>query len=173
MSVTSPGNVIAGSGLGTPLRNSGNPVAVAAVNEVQTITSSQTGGSATFTFNGQATPAQAFGVSAATLQTALRALSSIAGANVTCTGGALGTAPIVITFIGTLAAADQPLITIGAGFTGGAASVVETTKGVTAVAAAYAGIAAVGALCNDTTNKILYQNAGTVAAPTWSKVSGE
>jgi hypothetical protein len=34
----------------------------------------------------------------------------------------------------------------------------------------YAGIAAVGALLNDTTNKELYQNQGTQASPTWVKV---
>lgn len=37
----------------------------------------------------------------------------------------------------------------------------------------YAGVAAVGALLIDTTNAILYQNTGTIASPTWSKVGAE
>ncbi len=96
------------------------------VNEVQlvTITGGPTGGTFTLTFNGQTTPAQAYNVSAATLQTALRALTSINGANVTVTGDAGG--PFTITFIGTLADANQPAITANAAsLTGG------TTPGVT------------------------------------------
>ena len=173
MSVINPGKIINGSGLGTPLRNAGAPAAIAAVNEVQSIASTGTGGPATFTFNGQTTPAQAFNVSAATLQAALRALTSINGANVTCTGGSLGSAPIACTFSGTLAAINVPAITVGAGLTGGTATVTTTTQGVTAVPTAYSNVAAIGALLNDTTNKILYQNTGTVAVPVWSKVSGE
>jgi hypothetical protein len=37
----------------------------------------------------------------------------------------------------------------------------------------YAGVAAVGALLIDTTNAFLYQNTGTVASPTWTKVGVE
>jgi hypothetical protein len=37
----------------------------------------------------------------------------------------------------------------------------------------YAGIAPKGALLNDVTNAILYQNTGTIASPVWTKVGTE
>lgn len=157
-------NVIAGSGLGTPLRKAGAPAAAA--NEVQTITGTATGGSGTFTFRGQATPAQSFNVSAANLQTVLRALSSVGGANVTCAGGPLGTSPITVTFSGALAGLSQPLITVGAGFTGGTVTVGRTTPGAPADGTG----APKGSLLTDTTNGVLYINTGTNTAPTWTKV---
>lgn len=164
MGIISEGKVRQGSGLGSPLRYDGSPVSV---NEVQTITGTATGGTATYSFGGAATAAQTNTVSAATLQTALRALSTINGANVTCTGGPLGTNPIVCTFSGTLAGTDVAMIVVGAGYTGGSATVVETTKG---VAPAFQTIAAVAALLIDVTNSILYINTGTTAFPVWTKV---
>lgn len=92
----------------------------AGANEVQTlsIVGTPDGGTFTLSFNGQVTAGIAFNASAATVQTALRALTTINGANVNCTGGALPGTPIVVTFVGTLANNDVPLIVgNGAGLT--------------------------------------------------------
>lgn len=107
---------------------------VAGTNEVQTITVTASGGTFTISFLGVATGALAFNADGpTTVQTALRALSSINGANVTVTG----TGPYVITFIGALAATDVPLLVLGVGsLTGGSATILETTKGVNATAVA-------------------------------------
>jgi hypothetical protein len=108
---------------------------VAGTNEVQTITITATGGTFTLSFLGVATGAIAFDATGATIQTALRAISSINGAHVTVAGAAGG--PHMITFIGNFAASDQPLIVVGAGsLTGGTATLVETTKGVVPTAVA-------------------------------------
>ncbi len=160
-------NVIQGAGLGRPLRSAG--ALASAANEVQSIAGTATGGSAPFTFKGQSTPAQAFNVTAANLQAALAALSTIGAGNVICTGGPLGTAAIVVTFGGALADAAQPLITVGAGLTGGTATVTETTAGT----AGFGVGAPTGALATDTIAGVLYQNQGTAAAPTWVKVGGQ
>lgn len=161
-------NPVPGVGTGLPLRNAGAPAA--GVNEVQTITGAATGGSGPLTFNGQPTAAVAYNATAAAIQAALVALSNVGAGNVVCAGGPLGTAGVTVTFQGALANAPQSLITVGAGFTGGAVTVAETTHGVTAT---YAGYAAPGALLIDTTNQKLYQNTGTQAAPVWTKVDAE
>jgi hypothetical protein len=71
-----------------------------------------TGGTFTLTFNGQTTPAQPYNVAAATLQTALQALTSIGVGNCTVIGspGQL----YAVTFMGALAGASQPLMTTSA-----------------------------------------------------------
>lgn len=105
--------------------------AVQNTNEVQHITVDAEGGTFTVTFDGQTTPAQAFNVAAATLQTALRALSSIGAGNVTVTGGpgdAGGTEPYVVTFIGDLGRIDvEAMTTNAASLTGGAGTADVTT----------------------------------------------
>lgn len=93
--------------------------------EVQTLTipSAPTGGTFTLTYEGQTTSAIAYNASAATVQTALRALSTIGSPNVVCAGGALPTA-ITITFAGTLANKDVSLITANGGsLTGGTSNI--------------------------------------------------
>lgn len=105
-----------------------------AVNEVQTITASGTpsGGTWTITFQGDTTSALAATANAATVQTALRLLPSINGANITVTGGGLGTAAFTLTFIGTLAGANQPEVTVDGSLLLGASvtvSVVTLTQG--------------------------------------------
>lgn len=102
-------------------------------NEVQTITTTGTpaGGTFTLTFNGATTGPLVFNESAANIQTALRALSTIGAAEVTCTVGPLPTG-VVCTFGGLLANKDLPLITHTDSLTGGASPAVvvtETTKG--------------------------------------------
>lgn len=103
-----------------------------AVDEIQQLIVDGGGGTFTLTFGGQTTPAQPFNVTAAALQTALQALSSIGTNNCFVTGGvgaAGGGTPYNIRFYGTLGGADQPLITTNAtGLTGsGAKTAVVTT----------------------------------------------
>jgi hypothetical protein len=92
----------------------------AAVDEKQTITETgATGGTFTLTFSGQTTTALAYGATAAVVVAALEALSTIGVGGVTGTGGPLNTTPVVITFAGTRAGQDQPLMTAnGAALTG-------------------------------------------------------
>lgn len=104
-------------------------------NEVQTlsITGVPTGGTFRLAFKSVTTPNLAFSATAAAVQAALEALSTIGAGNVTATGGPLPGTPVVITFVNTLAGSNQPLITIVApAFTGGTtpvATVAETTPG--------------------------------------------
>lgn len=85
---------------------------VTATNEVQSIslTGSPHGGTATLTYDGQTTSSLAYNASAATVQTALEALSNLAPGDVVCTGGPWPAA-IVLTFGGTLAATNVVALT--------------------------------------------------------------
>lgn len=75
--------------------------------EVQTVTvAGATGGTFTLTFNGQTTAPIAFGATAAAVQTAFLALSTVGAGNATVTGSAGG--PFTITFTGTKAGINQP-----------------------------------------------------------------
>ena len=101
-------------------------------NEKQTITldAGISDGTFTLTFGGQTTEALAYNVSAADMQTALRGLSSINGANVAVTAGDPG--GWVVEFIGTLAYTDVGTITgDGSNLVGDVkdVTVVETLKG--------------------------------------------
>lgn len=95
-----------------------------------TLTGTPTGGTFTLTFRGQTTTGIAYNANAATVQSALQALSSIGSGNATVSG----TGPYVVTFAGTLAAqAVELLIGSGASLTGGTApavSIAMTTPGV-------------------------------------------
>ncbi len=98
--------------------------------DVQTIsiTGTPTGGTFALAFQGAITTALAYNASAANVQAALRALSTIGSGNVTCTGGSLPGTPIVCTFSGALAAGLQPLITTESGdLTGGTSPTVTVT----------------------------------------------
>lgn len=103
-------------------------------NEVQTATVSgtPTGGTFALTFKGATTAALAYNAAAATVQAALEALRTIGTGNVTATGSAGG--PYTITFVGALAGANAPLITLSNNLlTGGTApsvGIVQTTAGV-------------------------------------------
>lgn len=93
-----------------------------------------TGGQFKLSFKGQTTGDIAYNAAAASVQTELRALSTIGTSNVTVSGGPgneLGTTPYVITFAGALANSPQPLITTSAGTTplsGGAATAAVTNN---------------------------------------------
>lgn len=109
----------------------------AAANDVQTLSqSSATGGTFTVTFGFGTVYTSApipYNASAAQVQSALQALPNIGSGNVSCTGGALGSAGVVCTFGGNLANQPQPIFAINnAGLTGSGAavSVTHTTVGV-------------------------------------------
>lgn len=100
---------------------------IAAENEVQTITLGGGSGQFRLSYAGSAqTPNINSNASAASVQTALRALPTINGPNVNVTGPSGG--PYVVTFVGTLA--EQDVAAIAATTTGTlTATVTETTPG--------------------------------------------
>ena len=121
-------SVIATSGLVTG-------VAVAPVNEVQTvtITGTPTGGFFALTFGGNTTVPIAHDAAAAAVESALVALPTIGTGNVAAAGGPGPGAPFTVTFQGALAQTDVSEMTAAHTFTGGAApnvSVTTTTPGV-------------------------------------------
>lgn len=98
--------------------------------EVQTITitGGPTGGNFTLTFSGQTTGNIAYNAAASAVQTALEALSNIAPGDVVCAGGPLPGTPVTVTFTGTYAGTDVPLMTDNdAGLTGGTTPAVTVT----------------------------------------------
>lgn len=115
----------------------GGPITVTCntpADEVQSLATSgsPTGGTITLTFEGQTTTAIAYNASAATIQTALEALSNVDAGDVVATGGALGTSPVVLTFGGRFKGANVPKITVTSALTGGTnatAAVTVTTQG--------------------------------------------
>lgn len=104
-------------------------------NEIQTvtITGSPTGGTFTLSFKGQTTAGIAFNATAAAVQSALEALSTIGAGNVLGGGGPLPGTPVTVTFQGTLVSKDVELMTANsAGLTGGTsptATPTETMRG--------------------------------------------
>jgi hypothetical protein len=120
----------------------GRPVeqiaATAAVNEVQTLSAfvGATGGTFTLTFGGKTTAPIAYNAVAATIQTALEALTSVGVGDIVVTGGPASTTAVVFTFGNDKAGSNQPVITIDkSGVTGLTSGGVVTTttqgKGVT------------------------------------------
>jgi hypothetical protein len=97
-----------------------------------TITGTPTGGWFPVGFNGAVTSA-AYNTNSSTMQTQLRAMSSINGANVTCSGGPLPGTPITCTFAGSLAPGKQPIMVVDSsqltGGTNSTVSVAHTTPG--------------------------------------------
>ena len=103
-------------------------IASSDVNEVQNLAlDTPSAGTFTLSFMGATTDPIAFNASAATIDTALEALSTIGAGNVAVTAGS----DFVFTFGGDLAALSLPLVTIdGSGLTGaGAEAVTRTTQG--------------------------------------------
>ena len=97
--------------------------------DVQTIaiTGTPTGGSFPVGFSGQVTEL-AYNATAANVQTALQALSTIGSGNVTCTGGPLPGTAVVCTFAGTLATGLKALMqTYSGALTGGSSPAVTVT----------------------------------------------
>lgn len=111
----------------------GNNAGVVAVrgsaNEVQTITGGATSGTFVLQFEEHETSALTFDDTAADIQTALRALSSISATGVTCAGGALNATPVTVTFENEFAGADVPLLKVRSiDLAGGTVTCRETTK---------------------------------------------
>jgi hypothetical protein len=77
--------------------------------QLVTVTGLNSSGKFTLTFDGEVTTPLAYNASAATVQTALRALSSIGAGNVTVSGNDGG--PYTVTFVSELAKTDVSLIT--------------------------------------------------------------
>lgn len=101
----------------------------AEVDEVQTvtITGAPTGGTFTLTFGAQTTSAIAYNATAAQVQTALQALSSVGASNALVTGSAGG--PWTVEFAASLGFASQALITLGTNsLTGGSSPSVSITR---------------------------------------------
>jgi hypothetical protein len=108
---------------------------VAAIDEVQEFDlGAASAGTFTITYAGQTTSAIAYDADAATVETALLALSNLAPGDVVCGGGALPGTPVTLTFGGTLAGTNVAQITIdSAGLTGATVTIATTTAGVAAV----------------------------------------
>lgn len=160
-----------------PLRIAGAPVA--GTNEVQTLTlgGTPTGGTFKLTFGGLVSAAITWSATNATLlaniQAALDAFAALGAtaSQVVATAGTLtaGIGTVVLTFSGSNVSARN----MGAAFgtvnnltgTAPTLAVARTTPGVDVSFRA----AAIGALLEDTTNGLLYQNT-TFPVPTWGKV---
>nr|MBA3481727.1 hypothetical protein [Pirellulales bacterium] len=93
---------------GVPFTLTRSDTAATAADEVQTVTigGTATGGTFTLTYAGQTTAAIAYNADAATVDAALEALANIGAGDVTCTGGALPGAAVIVTFTGALALTD-------------------------------------------------------------------
>lgn len=103
-------------------------------NEAQTvtITGTPTGGTFTLTFKGQTTAAIAYNATAAAVQSALEALSTIGAGNVTAAGGPLPGTAVTVTFVGNLGNSNVTQMTAAGSLTGGtspAVAVTTTTEG--------------------------------------------
>lgn len=114
----------------------------AGTNETQSLTmASATSGTFTLSFGGQTTSAIAWNASAATIQAALWALSTIGSGNIAVTGGPISNSPIYVEFIGTLSAANQAAFTADVtSLTGAGAAVTVATvrNGATGTLGTYA-----------------------------------
>jgi hypothetical protein len=115
----------------------GGPITVTCntpADEVQALATSgsPTGGTVTLTFEGQSTAPIAYNATAAAVQSALEALTNVNVGDVTAAGGALGTAPVTMTFGGRFKGANVPKMTVTSALTGGTnptATVTVTTEG--------------------------------------------
>ena len=100
--------------------------------ETQTLTTSgtPTGGTIRLTFEGQQTGTIAHNASAATVKSALEALSNIGVNDIVVTGGPLNTTPVVIEFVGALCqGANRTLITLTSNaLTGGTSPTVAISR---------------------------------------------
>lgn len=103
----------------------------AAANEIQQFDlGAASAGTFTISFDGETTGAIAYNAVAATVKTALEALSNINPGDITVTGGALPGTAVVITFGGQWAGKDIPAITIdGAATTGETITIATNTAG--------------------------------------------
>jgi hypothetical protein len=151
-------------------------VPVAGTDEIQTATFGGTWQAAeTFRlrYEGEVTAPITWSATNATLvsniQTALRALPAVNGANLTAAVGTMtnGIGTITLTFVAALGKLAVNTITVAAnGSASGTLAVAETTPGVSATGRG----APKGALVVDTATGIWRTNTGTAQAPTWTVV---
>jgi hypothetical protein len=170
-------HIIAGAGLGTPLRHAGVPSG--GTSEVQTLTigGTPTGGTFTLTYDGFTTGAITWSATNATLLAnilaALEALPNISVGDVALAATTLtaGIGALTITFGGNLIKLAVPTISATSSLTGTlpTVAVVETTPGVTGT---HRGIAK-GGLVIDTANAELYQNLGVPPNVAYVKVADQ
>lgn len=103
----------------------------ASPSEVQTVSRTSTGGTVTFTFDGEttaATDASAAGLTAALLTTRLEALANVNPGDVVVTGSAGG--PLTVTFGGQYVGENVPAMTVdNTSATGGTVTIAQTTAG--------------------------------------------
>lgn len=92
-----------------------------------TITGTPTGGTLTLTFEGQTTSALARNATAATVQTALEALSSVGAGNAVVTGGPWPGTAMRVRFTGTLASTNRTQMTATSSLTGGVSPAVAVS----------------------------------------------
>ena len=105
-----------------------------AQNEIQTLDlyGTPTGGTCDIIFDGESASGIAYNASAATVESALEALSNIGAGNVSCSGGPWPGSTITCEFVSSLAETALPEMTIDpSSLTGGSisASISETTQG--------------------------------------------
>lgn len=104
---------------GQPMTIQSNGVGTIGV-QTLTMTGTPTGGTFALGYQGQITAPIAYNAAASAVQSALRALSTIGGTNVTCSGGPFPGSAITATFSGSLVLSTVPLITYNlGGLTGG------------------------------------------------------
>lgn len=100
-------------------------------NEVQTLTENVniTAGTFTITFGGQTTAPIAHDATAATVQAALEALSTIGTGNIAVTGGPIGTTPLTLTFQNALGNTNVAQVTVDVTSLTGTITVATATAG--------------------------------------------
>lgn len=143
---------------------------VVGVSEVQSVTvnGTPTGGTFTLRFKQKVTAAIAYDASAATVATALVALSTIGTGGVTVSGSAGG--PYTVTFALTRGKRIQPLIALHTNsLTGGTAPTVAIAEVTAGVDSSFPD-AGIGALLFDRTNGALYVKRGSTSRHAWRPI---
>lgn len=148
------------------------------VSEVQLLTPTPTisGGYFTLTFDGEETAHIPWDATIAEIQAALEALDNIGEGNIVCTGDdpdpdaatQLSDGGVVtMTFSGDLAGLNQPEMTADASNLTGVGHALAVTTDTPGVRGTYRGVQS-GALVQDETNGVLYQNDGSAQVPVWT-----
>lgn len=142
------------------------------VDEVVTLTTTGTvsGGTFTLTFGGQTTTAIAYNATAATVSTALQALSTIGSANVTCAGGPLPSTGVTIQFTGILSGTNVGAMSSTDSLTGSTPATVLTVT-TAGVQGSYRGAPANSVLMRTDGVGFLYVNTNTSQRPVWTEQS--
>ena len=122
----SVGNGDWSSALGPNMRVTTLQNGTGGANAVQSLefSNTATGGTFVLYFEGEPTTAIAYNATAATIQAALRLLSTVGLEGVTCTGGPIDTTAVTITFSNELASQAVSLITVD--YTGAASTIAAT-----------------------------------------------